>query len=123
MSYAIYTMVKTIETEMEDMNGDLGNAPVFDLERRCFNMIVDKKQFNRKLPYFDLKENWALLKSQEFEAVLENIKQWLIKADDRYDGENWTENYLNPEEAEKLARQKRKEAKAKRAEQRILNRG
>lgn len=56
-----------------------------------FSKIAELVSYNRRLPLFDLEENWALIKSHNFEQALANLKQWVQMADDRYDGEKWNE--------------------------------
>ena len=56
-----------------------------------FNKIRELVRYNRGLPFFDLKKNWALIKSQNFEQALANLKNWVQMTDDRYDGEKWNE--------------------------------
>ena len=56
-----------------------------------FNKIAELVRYNRRLPFFDLKENWALIKAHNFEQALINLKNWVQMADDRYDGEKWNE--------------------------------
>ena len=48
-------------------------------------MIIN---FNNEV---DLKENWALIKSNKFEQALTNLKQWVQITDNCYDGEKWNE--------------------------------
>jgi hypothetical protein len=122
MSYTIYKAIKSIEAELEE-KGDNWNNKVFDMERRCFNQIVEIRKFNRKTSYFDLKENWALLKAQKFEEVLENIKEWVMKTDDRYDGNTWTESFEIRDAKKVRLIKERREARNERARQRILRRG
>lgn len=122
MSYTIYKAIKSIEAELEQ-KGDYWNDKVFDMERRCFNQIVEIRKFNRKTPYFDLKENWALLKAQKFDEVLENIKEWVMKTDERYDGETWAENFETRDAQKVRLIIERREARDERARQRMLRRG
>ena len=56
-----------------------------------FNKIGELVRYNRGLPFFNLKENWALIKAHNFEQALTNLKQWVQMTDDRYDGEKWNE--------------------------------
>ena len=56
-----------------------------------FNKIGELVRYNRGLPFFDLKKNWGLIKSHDFEQALTNLKQWVQMTDDRYDGEKWNE--------------------------------
>ena len=56
-----------------------------------FNKIGELVRYNRGLPFFDLKENWELIKSHKFEQALTNLKKWVQMVDDRYDGEEWNE--------------------------------
>ena len=122
MSYAIYTAIKTMKYEIEE-KGDGWNEKVFRKNVECFNMIMEIRTFNKKTPYFDLKENWALLKSQKFEDVIENISEWLMKTDDRYDGNNWTEQFETTEARKTRLIKERREARRERARQRMLRRG
>ena len=56
-----------------------------------FNKIGELVRYNRGLPFFDLKKNWGLIKSHDFEQALTNLKKWVQMADDRYDGKEWNE--------------------------------
>ena len=56
-----------------------------------FNKIAELVRYNRGLPFFDLKENWRLIKSHKFEQALTNLKRWVQMVDNRYDGERWNE--------------------------------
>ena len=56
-----------------------------------FNKIAELVRYNRGLPFFDLKEKWALIKSNKFEQALTNLKQWVQMTDNRYDGMEWNE--------------------------------
>lgn len=96
MSYILFKNIKDIEGFMTDDQ--------FDAERRnrtselifrtfvaSFNKIAELVRYNRGLPFFDLKGNWALIKSHKFEQALANLKQWVQMTDNRYDGEKWNE--------------------------------
>ena len=86
--------MKTAKAYNEDRkNGsteDYLNDKIFENIKMAFNGIYQVARFNRTLR-FDLKGNWALLRKHDYDAVIENISQWLIRADDRYDGEKWVE--------------------------------
>ena len=56
-----------------------------------FNKIGELVRYNRRLPFFDLKKNWGLIKSHDFEQALANLKNWVQMTDKRYDGEKWNE--------------------------------
>ena len=56
-----------------------------------FNKIAELVRYNRGLPFFDLKENWRLIKSYNFEQALTNLKQWVQMVDGRCNGEKWNE--------------------------------
>lgn len=96
MSYVLFKNIKDIEGFMTDDQ--------FDAERRnrtselifrtfvaSFNKIAELVRYNRGLPFFDLKENWALIKAHDFEQALANLKKWVQMTDNRYDGEKWNE--------------------------------
>ena len=96
MSYTLYQHIKQIEAQMTDdqYNTDgnnITNEVVFQTFVKSFNIIADAIRYNRNLPYFNLKQNWALIKSQDFETALTNLQKWLKATDDRYDGEKWVE--------------------------------
>lgn len=96
MSYKLYRNIKQAEQHMNETQyhadgRNMTNEVVFGDLVKCFNIIAEIVRFNRKLPFFNLKENWALIKSQDFETALNNVKNWLLEVDDRYDGETWTE--------------------------------
>lgn len=98
MSYTLYQHIKQIEAQMTDdqYNTDgnnITNEVVFQTFVKSFNIIADAVRYNRNLPYFNLKQNWALIKSQDFETALTNLQKWLKATDDRYDGERWNDNY------------------------------
>lgn len=95
-SYDLYGHIKLVEYYFEDKNQDNWNQMVFQQLRFCLNDIGNTVRFNRKLPFFDLKTNWDLLKGREFEKVLENVKNWLQQVDIRYNGVDWDEQRMNP---------------------------
>ena len=94
MSYQVYRNLKLAENYNNDLkNGsteDYLEDKIFDAIKMCFNGIYEVAKFHKNL-YFNLKSNWALLRKHDYDAVIENISQWLQKADDRYNGETWTE--------------------------------
>lgn len=101
MSYKLYRQLKLAQNNLknETFNTDgknITNDVVFGNIVTCFNIIADTVRYNKGLPYFNLKENWVLIKSQDFETALNNIDCWLQKVDDRYDGETWTEKVQEP---------------------------
>lgn len=67
------------------------NEIIFRTFVASFSKIAELVSYNRRLPLFDLEENWALIKSHNFEQALANLKQWVQMADNRYDGEKWNE--------------------------------
>ena len=94
MSYQVYRAMKVAESYLNDKeNGiheDYQDDKIFENIRMCFNGIYEVAKFHRELR-FDLKGNWKLLKAHDYRCVLDNISDWLVAADDRYDGETWTE--------------------------------
>lgn len=58
---------------------------IWKLAHKCFNEILTTNQSLGGGPFFDLNENWALLKDQKFDRVLSNIKDWLDEVDSKYD--------------------------------------
>ena len=96
MSYILFKNIKDIEGFMVDDQFDAeGHNRTSELIFRTFvasfNKIAELVRYNRRLPFFNLKENWALIKSHDFEQALTNLKQWVQMTDDRYDGEKWNE--------------------------------
>lgn len=96
MSYILFKNIKDIEGFMTDVQYDSeGRNRTSELIFRTFvvsfNKIGELVRYNRGLPFFDLKENWALIKTQNFEQALINLKNWVQMTDNRYDGENWNE--------------------------------
>lgn len=96
MSYILFKNINDIEEFMtEEQFGIDGRNRTSELIFRTFvasfNKIAELVRYNRGLPFFDLKGNWALIKSHNFEQALANLKQWVQMADNRYDGENWNE--------------------------------
>ena len=96
MSYVLFKNIKDIEGFLSDVQYDAeGRNRTSELIFRTFvasfNKIGELVRYNRGLPFFDLKENWALIKSQNFEQALTNLKNWVQMADNRYDGEKWNE--------------------------------
>lgn len=96
MSYILFKNIKNIEEFMTDAQYDVeGRNRTSELIFRTFvasfNKIAELVRYNRGLPFFDLKENWRLIKSNKFEQALTNLKQWVQMIDGRYDGEKWNE--------------------------------
>ena len=96
MSYVIYKNIKDIEGFLSDVQYDAeGRNRTSELIFRTFvasfNKIAELVRYNRGLPFFDLKKNWDLIKSHDFEQALVNLKNWVQLADNRYDGEKWNE--------------------------------
>ena len=96
MSYVLFKNIKDIEEFMSDVQYDTeGRNRTSELIFRTFvtsfNKIAELVRYNRGLPFFDLKENWALIKAHDFEQALTNLKKWVQMTDDRYDGEKWNE--------------------------------
>ena len=56
-----------------------------------FNKIAELVRYNRRFPFFDLKKNWGLIKSHDFEQALTNLKKQVQMTDNRYDGEKWND--------------------------------
>ena len=74
--------------EIEDVNvGDevITTTSTFDYDNVAGTFASDLNA------YADVKENWALIKSHDFEQALANLKKWVQMTDNRYDGENWNE--------------------------------
>ena len=96
MSHILFKNIKDIEGFMTDVQYDSeGRNRTSELIFRTFvvsfNKIGELVRYNRGLPFFDLKENWALIKAHNFEQALTNLKNWVQMTDNRYDGENWNE--------------------------------
>ena len=96
MSYILFKNIKNIEEFMTGAQYDIDGRNrtselIFRTFVASFNRIAELVRYNRRLPFFDLKENWALIKSHDFEQALINLKQWVQMVDGRYDGEKWNE--------------------------------
>ena len=96
MSYILFKNIKDIEGFMTNAQYDIDgrnrtNEIIFRTFVASFNKIGEIVSYNRGLPFFDLKENWGLIKSHKFEQALTNLKQWVQMTDGRYDGEKWNE--------------------------------
>ena len=96
MSYVLFKNIKDIEGFMTDVQYDSNGCNrtselIFRTFVESFNKIAELVRYNRGLPFFDLKENWALIKAHDFEQALTNLKQWVQMTDGRYDGERWNE--------------------------------
>ena len=96
MSYILFKNIKEIEGFMTDAQYDIDGRNrtselIFRTFAASFNKIAELVRYNRGLPFFDLKNNWALIKAHEFEQALTNLKNWVQMTDNRYDGENWND--------------------------------
>ena len=96
MSYILFKNIKEIESLMVNDQYDVDgrnrtNEIIFRTFVASFSKIAELISYNRRLPLFDLEGNWALIKSQNFEQALTNLKKWVQMADDRYDGKEWNE--------------------------------
>ena len=96
MSYVLFKNIKDIEMFMTDVQYDSNRRNrtselIFRTFVASFNKIGELVRYNRGLPFFDLKENWGLIKSHDFEQALTNLKNWVQMTDKRYDGEKWNE--------------------------------
>ena len=96
MSYILFKNIKDIEGFMTDDKYDVDGRNrtselIFRTFVASFNKIAELVRYNSVLPFFDLKENWALIKSHNFEQALTNLKKWVQMTDKRYDGEKWNE--------------------------------
>ena len=96
MSYVLFKNIKDIEGFMVDDQFDAeGHNRTSELIFRTFvasfNKIGELVRYNRGLPFFDLKKNWGLIKSHDFEQALTNLKKWVQMTDKRYDGKEWNE--------------------------------
>ena len=96
MSYILFKNIKNIEEFMTGEQFDIDGRNrtselIFRTFVASFNKIAELVRYNRGLPFFDLKENWALIKTNNFEQALANLKNWVQMTDDRYDGKEWNE--------------------------------
>ena len=96
MSYVLFKNIKDIEGFMTDAQYDVDGRNrtselIFRTFVASFNKIGELVRYNHGLPFFDLKENWGLIKSHKFEQALANLKNWVQMTDKRYDGEKWNE--------------------------------
>lgn len=96
MSYILFKNIKDIEEFLSDDQYDIDGRNrttelIFRTFVSSFSKIGELVRYNRRLPFFDLKENWALIKSHDFKQALTNLKKWVQMADNRYDGEKWNE--------------------------------
>ena len=96
MSYILFKNIKEIESLMVNDEYDAEgrnrtNEIIFRTFAASFNKIGELVRYNRGLLFFDLKENWGLIKSHKFEQALTNLKNWVQMVDNRYDGERWNE--------------------------------
>ena len=96
MSYILFKNIKEIELFMTDDQHDVDGRNrtselIFRTFVASFNKIAELVRYNRGLPFFDLKENWRLIKSYKFEQALTNLSEWVQMVDNRYDGERWNE--------------------------------
>ena len=96
MSYILFKNIKDIEGLMVDDQFDIDgrnrtNEIIFRTFVASFNKIAEFVSYNRRLPFFDLKNNWALIKAHDFEQALTNLKKWVQMVDGRCNGEKWNE--------------------------------
>ena len=96
MTYILFKNIKDIEEFMSDIQYDTERRNrtselIFRTFVASFNKIAELVRYNRGLPFFDLKENWALIKTHRYEQALANLKKWVQMIDDRYDGMEWNE--------------------------------
>ena len=96
MSYILFKNIKDIEGFMTDAQYDIDgrnrtNEIIFRTFVASFSKIGELVRYNSGLPFFDLKENWGLIKSHKFEQALTNLKNWVQMTDNHYDGEKWNE--------------------------------
>ena len=96
MSYVLFKNIEDIERFMTDAQYDSNRRNrtselIFRTFVASFNKIGELVRYNRGLPFFDLKENWGLIKSHKFEQALANLKKWVQMTDKRYDGKEWNE--------------------------------
>lgn len=96
MSFVLFKNIKDIEEFMTEEQFDIDgrnrtNEIIFRTFVASFNRIGELVRYNRGLPFFDLKENWGLIKTHRYEQALTNLKKWVQMTDGRYDGERWNE--------------------------------
>ena len=96
MSYILFKNIKEIEGFMVEEQFDIdgrNRTPelIFRTFVASFNKIAELVSYNHRLPFFDLKNNWALIKTHRYEQALTNLKNWVQMTDNRYDGEKWNE--------------------------------
>ena len=96
MSYVLFKNIKDIERFLSDVQYDADGRNrtselIFRTFVASFNKIAELVRYNRRLPFFDLKEKWALIKTHRYEQALTNLKNWVQMTDKRYDGEKWNE--------------------------------
>ena len=96
MSYILFKNIKDIESLMVNDEYDAEgrnrtNEIIFKTFVASFNKIAELVSYNHRLPFFDLKNNWALIKTNRYEQALTNLKNWVQMTDNRYDGEKWNE--------------------------------
>ena len=96
MSYILFKNIKEIESFMINDKYDIDgrnrtNEIIFRTFVASFSKIAELISYNRRLPLFDLEENWALIKTHRYEQALTNLKKWVQMTDNRYDGEKWNE--------------------------------
>ena len=96
MSYVLFKNIKEIESLMVEEQFDIDgrnrtNELIFRTFVASFSKIAELISYNRRLSLFYLEENWALIKTKNFEQALINLKKWVRMTDNRYDGENWNE--------------------------------
>lgn len=96
MSYILFKNIKDIEGFMFEEQFDIDGRNrtselIFRTFVASFSKIAELVSYNRRLPFFDLNGNWALIKTHRYEQALANLKQWVQMADNRYDGEKWNE--------------------------------
>ena len=96
MSYVLFKNIKDIEGFLSDVQYDTDGRNrttelIFRTFVASFNKIAELVRYNRGLPFFDLKGNWALIKVHDFEQALINLKKWVQMTDKRYDGKEWNE--------------------------------
>ena len=96
MSYILFKNIKDIEGFMVDKQYDVDGCNrtseiIFRTFVASFNKIGELVRYNRRLPFFDFKWNWTLIKTHRFEQALANLKNWVQMTDKRYDGEKWNE--------------------------------